>query len=103
MSYWADQGHSPKLRVNTDVGELASSPFHFLEMGTLPFQGHRASLCKEEGTEQQTCFLLGGQCVCLLSQGLDIIEFKKDKYRVCAQLYSNSLFATVNVVCLTSF
>lgn len=26
MSYWADQGHSPKLRVNTDVGELAASP-----------------------------------------------------------------------------
>ena len=51
-------------------------------MGTLPFQGHRASLGKEEGTEQQTWFLLGGQCVCLLSQGLDIIEFKAFVHRM---------------------
>ena len=69
-------------------------------MGTLPVQGNQAFLCKEEGIEQQTWFPSDRQHVCLLKQGLDIVEFKNDKYRVCAQWHSNSLFSVVNVECL---
>lgn len=91
MSFWADQDHSPKLWVNADVGELASSPLLLFSWKWVH--------CLSRGIGW---FLMGGQCVYLLKQGLDIIESKKDKYRVCAQLHL-ILFSVVNVVCLTSF
>lgn len=91
MSFWADQDHSLNSGWMQMWENLASSPLLLFSWKWVH--------CLSRGIGW---FLLGGQCVYLLKQGLDIIESKKDKYRVCAQLHL-ILFSVMNVVCLTSF
>lgn len=94
--YPAELGCGPILREVTDMDHrhgkigLKSIIIHFLEMGSSSVQINPDFLCREEGVEQQTWFLLDGQHTWLLNQGLEIVEYKTTNNKACVKLYSNS-------------